>query len=268
MALIVFSHGNSFPASTYCVLLAHLREQGHTVVALEKFGHNPAYPVTSNWPFLVQELADFAQLAVTAHGQPAYFVGHSLGGFLSLMLACEYPHLARGLVLLDAPILDGWRAGLIGLAKWSGLIGRVSLGTVSRQRRASWDSEAGALAHFASKKIFASWDAQVLHDYVALCTRDDAAGQRVLCFEREVETKIYNTLPHHLGRLLRSKPLQCKAAFIGGQDSLEMQQVGLSLTRKVAQTRIHIIPGTHLFPMEHPRAAASSIAAALLSVQP
>ncbi len=50
MSLIVFSHANSFPDSTYGVLFKSLRALGHTVRALEKFGHDPKYPVTSNWP--------------------------------------------------------------------------------------------------------------------------------------------------------------------------------------------------------------------------
>ena len=48
MSLIIFSHGNSFPASTYTSLFRSLRARGHAVRAVEKFGHDPAYPVTSN----------------------------------------------------------------------------------------------------------------------------------------------------------------------------------------------------------------------------
>ena len=46
MSLIVFSHGNSFPASTYRVMLDSLRARGFTVHAIEKYGHDPRYPVT------------------------------------------------------------------------------------------------------------------------------------------------------------------------------------------------------------------------------
>ena len=52
MARIIFSHANSFPASTYQVLLDNLRQRGFVVDAVEKFGHDPQYPVTNNWPTL------------------------------------------------------------------------------------------------------------------------------------------------------------------------------------------------------------------------
>ena len=45
---IVFSHGNSFPAGTYNVLLRQLEQQGHTVYAIDKYGHDPRYPVSNN----------------------------------------------------------------------------------------------------------------------------------------------------------------------------------------------------------------------------
>ena len=50
MALVVFSHGNSFPGGTYSVLFRSLRARGFTVRAIDRFGHDPRYPVTSNWP--------------------------------------------------------------------------------------------------------------------------------------------------------------------------------------------------------------------------
>ena len=49
MPLLIFSHGNSFPASTYRVLFRHLRARRFSVKAIEKFGHDPQYPVTNNW---------------------------------------------------------------------------------------------------------------------------------------------------------------------------------------------------------------------------
>ena len=89
--LIIFSHGNSFPASTYSVLFRNLEARGFAVKSIEKFGHDPAYPVTSNWPHLVQQLADFTQKQVEKSGKAAFLVGHSLGGFLSLMCAAKHP---------------------------------------------------------------------------------------------------------------------------------------------------------------------------------
>ncbi len=260
--LLVFSHANSFPASTYGVLFRSLRARGYTVRALEKLGHDPRYPVTSNWPHLVEQLAEFAQTEAAAHDGPVFLVGHSLGGFVSLMTACRHPTLAQGVVMLDSPVLGGWRARTLALAKHTGLVGSISPGAVSRKRRNRWASADEALAHFQSKKAFALWDPQVLRDYIEHGTHDQD-GQRVLSFDRAVETAIYNTLPHNLDRLLRTHPLRCPVAFIGGRASAEMKQVGMAMTHKLAGDRITLVEGTHLFPMEAPLDTAAAIDAAI-----
>ena len=266
MTHLVFSHGNSFPAGTYNVLFAHLRARGFEVSAVDRFGHDPRYPVTSNWPHLVRQLADFAQEQVQRAGAPVYLVGHSLGGILSVMAAAQHPELARGVLMLDSPLVSGWRATTVGVAKHTNIVARVSPGRVSRQRRNSWASSAEALEHFRKKKTFASWHPQALEDYVAH-GMVDLDGQRVLAFDRAVETAIYNTLPHNLGSLLRAHPLRCPAAFIGGRASVEMRQVGMALTQRVTGGRIMMLDGSHLFPLEQPMATAAAVEAALLNLE-
>ena len=271
--LIIFSHGNSFPASTYGVLFQSLQARGFQVKAIEKFGHDPRYPVTSNWPNLVQQLADFTQAEVEKSGQPAFLVGHSLGGFLSLMCAASNPVLGgqpvRGVVMVDSPILGGWRAKALSVAKRAQLVGSISPGAISRKRRQQWLGRDEVLAHFRSKKAFARWDEQVLRDYIEHGTHDENGspqGQRLLSFDRDVETSIYNTLPDNMEQLLKKNPLQCPAAFIGGRQSVEMKQVGMAMTQKVTQGRIMMLDGSHLFPMEKPLATSAAIEAMLLNL--
>jgi pimeloyl-ACP methyl ester carboxylesterase len=266
MSLIVFSHANSFPAGTYTVLFRHLRSRGFLVKAPERFGHDAAYPVTNNWPHLVQQLHDFAAREVDKAGEPAWFVGHSLGGFLSMLGATRHPALARGVLMLDSPLVGGWKSHALRAAKRTPLVGALSPGSVSRKRRNRWPSREAALEHFRHKKAFARWDPQVLADYITYGTQDKD-GERVLAFDRDIETAIYNTLPDNLERLLARQPLRCPAAFIGGLQSEEIRQVGLAMTQRVTQGRMMMLEGSHLFPMERPLATAAAIEAALRSME-
>lgn len=271
--LIIFSHGNSFPASTYGVMIRSLEARGYQVRSVEKFGHDPAYPVSSNWPHLVQQLADFTAAQVQETGQSAFLVGHSLGGLLSILCAARNPLLGgkpvRGVLLLDSPVIGVWRAAGLKLAKRSGLVSSVSPGAISRKRKNQWLGKDEALAHFSSKKTFAAWDQEVLRDYIEHGTHDatDAIeARRHLSFDRDVETAIYNTLPHNLEQVLKQHPLQCPVAFIGGLQSTEMRQVGMALTKKITRGRITMLDGSHLFLLEKPLAAAAAIEAALLNM--
>ena len=256
---IVFSHANGFPAGTYRVLFEHWRNAGHAVHAIERFGHNPRYPVTSNWRGLRDQLIDFIEAEV---GGPAILIGHSLGGLLSLLAACKRPDLAARLVLLDSPVVTGWRAHSVQMLKRSGLMARISPGKVSRQRRHQWPDRAAVLAHFQAKSAFARWDERVLADYVA-SGFEERDGHVELAFHRSVETRIYNTLPHHMGSVLKRHPPQCPVAFIAGTQSVEARQGGLTAARALAKERFQWMEGSHLYPMERPDDTADAVLALL-----
>jgi len=254
---LVFCHANGFPAGTYRQLFEAWRAAGWRVEALDKFGHDPACPVTSNWPRLRDQLVDFIERV--APGEPVHLVGHSLGGVLALLVACKRPALVRGLVLIDSPIVTGWRAHSVHVMKLGGLFKRVSPGRVSAGRRYRWPSAKAAYEHFVAKPAFARWAPGVLQDYIACGMVPAAEGGVTLAFRREVETHIYNTLPHHMGRVLNRHPPRCPVAFIGGTRSAEIRQAGLAATRALAQDRLSWIDGSHLFPMERPLETAQAV---------
>lgn len=254
---LVFAHANGFPAGTYCRLFEHWRQAGWRVLAPEKFGHDPAWPVRSNWRPSRDELIRFIEHE--AGGGPVQLVGHSLGGYLSLLVACRRPDLVGGVVLLDSPVLAGWRAHSVRMFKTARLIGHVTPGRISRRRRHHWPDAEALRAHFSAKRMFARWDPQVLADYLNAGFEPDPAGGWRLAFSREVETRFYNTLPHHLGTLLRRHPPARPVAFVGGTRSAELRQVGLEATRRLVHERFAWVDGTHLFPMEHPQLTAERV---------
>ena len=261
--VLVFSHGNSFPAGTYAQLFAAWRAAGWRVEALDKFGHDPRYPVTSNWPRLRDQLIHFVDGLHIGTDTPVVLVGHSLGGFLSLKAALKRPDLARAVVLLDSPILTGWKAHSVQVAKATRLIQRISPGKVAVRRRHQWASMDEARAHFAAKHVFARWDPRCLEDYLHAGLEPAPQGGLQLAFDRRVEAHIYNTLAHNLGGALRRHPPQCPVAFLAGTQSREVRQVGLAATRALVRERFAWIEGTHLFALEKPEETAAQVLAML-----
>ena len=115
--------------------------------------------------------------------------------------------------------------------------------------------------------MFARWDKRVLRDYIACGTEPDpeagVPGAVRLAFRREVETRLYNTLPHQMGALLKAHPPRCPVAFIGGTQSAEVRQAGLAATKALTHGRLQWLEGSHLVPMEKPDATAAAVLALL-----
>jgi len=247
--LIHFSHGNSYPAGSYSKFFDYLRAD-FDIRSVDMYGHDPRYPVTDGWPKLVEQL--IAQ--ISGYGQPVILVGHSLGGMLSMMAAKQRPDLVRCVVMLDSPVVAGWRATLLRLAKGRSWSDSLSPAKSSLKRRNVWPHVEAAHEHFISKPMFAAWAPGVLQDYLEHGLEPHPEGVQ-LRFKREVETDIYRALPHHLGSLM-DKRYPVPIGFVAGTKSAELRQAGLTHTRALVGDNFSEIEGGHLFPMESPEKAA------------
>ena len=251
--ILHFVHANSFPAGTYRLFFDHLRAH-YDVRALPMHAHNPNYPVRDGWHELMLELIDELQ---AKYDQPVILVGHSFGGMLSVMAAKARPDLVRCVVMLDSPVVAGWRALLLRAAKSVGLDKKFSPAQFSMKRRKLWPDIDSAYQHYAAKPMFAAWAPEVLRDYLE-CGLDPHPEGVTLRFTRETETAVYSSLPHHVGALVRCG-LPVPVGFIGGSDSAECRQAGMAATRRLVGRHLRLLPGGHLFPMEAPAAAAQAV---------
>jgi pimeloyl-ACP methyl ester carboxylesterase len=258
--LLHFAHANSYPAGTYRQFFEILG-QDFEVQALDMHAHDPHYPVQDGWGALVTELID--QLAAR-YAAPVILVGHSLGGMLCMMAAKQRPDLVRCVVMLDSPVLGGWRALFWRLLKNSPWADRYSPARFSERRRNLWPDAETVYNTYAAKDLFSAWAPGVLRDYLDSGLAPHRQGVQ-LRFTRENESAVYRSLPHHLGALV-SVRYPVPIGFIGGTDSVESRQAGLGATRKLVGRHFRQIPGGHLFPMESPALAAEETRAMIASL--
>lgn len=220
--------------------------------AIAALGMDPRHPPSEGWPHLARQIIETIE---RGHGAPVIGVGHSLGGYLTLMAAAQRPDLFRAIILLDAPIIGAIKGRLLAATKRFGIVDRVTPAGATRERRAQWASLAEAERHFRAKKLFRDFSPEALRDYVRYGLNDEGKCLRLM-IDPAIEYQIYRTVPHDLHRLLPK--LAVPTGFIGGAGSDVVRRVGLSTMRR-AGFALRRVPGGHLFPFEHPYVAADAI---------
>jgi pimeloyl-ACP methyl ester carboxylesterase len=247
--LLHFTHGNSYPAGAYARMLSDLGRDFEVRVS-PMLGHDPRFPVDDNWHALVDDVI----IQLERYDTSAILVGHSLGGAVNMLAAWRRPELARCVVMLDSPVVAGWRAVVWRAAKALGLGRRLSPAGIAERRRYTWPSRDAAFEHFHAKPMFRAWAPGALDDYLEHGLAPHPEGVQ-LRFAREVEASIYATLPHDMGRVLR-RPFPLPIGFIAGTDSAELRQAGSAATRRLVGHNLVMIEGSHLYPMESPQMTA------------
>ncbi|MAX97826.1 MAG: alpha/beta hydrolase [Oceanospirillaceae bacterium] len=249
--ILHFSHANGFPGGSYRQMLGILAEH-YDVRVTDRLAHNPLYPVTNNWDQLCNELIHFFE---QEYQQPVIAVGHSLGGLLSLMVAVRRPDLIKALVMLDAPALTRLQAGGLKMAKKLGLVDRITPGGRSNGRRAQWSSREEALSYFSAKTLMRGFGPGCLEDYVDAGTEPCGDGVR-LRFDPETELSIYRTIPDNIRA---KRPLLMPGCVVGGRASKVFKPVNAELMRRRLGMSVRWLPGSHMFPLEHPGKTAEII---------
>ncbi len=250
--LIHFAHGNGFPSPCYSQLLNNLAIT-YECCYIDKIGHNPYYPVSDNWPYLVAELIAHIKSQAT---YPVIAVGHSLGGVLSLMAAIDEPSLFKAVILLDSPLIGPLKSNMVRLAKTIGMIDRITPAHRTKGRREHWRTKQDVIAYLKTRDLFKTFSEECLDDYVTygLEKKDD---EYYLRFDRHIEYNIYRTIPHIIPKL--QGQLKVPAALIYGDQSGVVKLIDRQYMLNHFGIRSYKTKGTHLFPMEHPKAVAEQI---------
>jgi len=255
--IIHFSHANGFPAKSYQAMFDALSEH-YEIGYIETLAHNPSFPVSQNWPNLVDELIEHLQ---STYHEPLIAVGHSFGAILNYMAAQRRPDLIKQVILLDAPILERVGSLVVRFAKSFGFIDKITPAGRTQGRQETWANEAEAIEYFKGKSLFRNVDPRCLKDYVKFGTQAIKDGTNIggieLRFKADTEVKIYRTLPHNLHRSYAN--MKVPAAMIYGRQSNVVRPFQVQYMRKSMGLYTCWLTGSHLFPLECPEVTAEKI---------
>ncbi len=160
----VFGHANGFPPETYRVLLEGLNRR----FSVASFAARPLWPgsdpqAVTSWRDLAGDLGG----ALERRGVESVIgVGHSLGSVLGLIAAAADPSRFRALVLVDPVIFTGVHSLFWGGLRGLGFGSRLPLIRGARRRREAFSGLDEVRASYVGKSVFASWEPEVLDDYI------------------------------------------------------------------------------------------------------
>jgi pimeloyl-ACP methyl ester carboxylesterase len=247
----VFAHANGFPGLSYRSLLDPLAES-FDLHPLDRLGHHPDYPVNHNWGNLVDELLSY----LPDSDKPLLGVGHSLGGTLMAMAADKQPERFCGVIMLDPPLMLGRDAWAMKAAKRFGFVDRVTPAGKTLGRRTVWPSREAMANSLRRRGLFRRFTPDALNDYIEAGTRVLADGSAELTFDPRIEVEIFRHLPDHLTRLPRR--LSVPVEVVAGDNSHLLTASRIQRLKRYG-VEVSRVPGTHMFPMEHPEETRDAI---------
>jgi len=253
MSKLFFAHAIGFPSRSYQPFFNELEKHGHSIDFIEMIGINPKYPITNNWPHLVEELADEIR---SRHSEPVIGIGHSAGGLITYLVARKYPELFSQIVVLDAPTINGPQNIPWWILKKIGLSDLVTPAKQSKHRKTHFESieqvdelrETQLLKNMPDE----SFAAYVEHGFVP-----HKDGGVTLAFPLKTELALFRNAPDDLWRY--REPLPVRGIYISAEDSEFSKLPFAERFSKKASMDYHVLKGSHMFPQEYPQASADYI---------
>ena len=258
-----FAHANGFPPASYRKLFATLTPRMHVVSVEGRWSQSGALPRSlRGWEDLAEDLAR----ALLARGLTQVVgVGHSMGGVATMLAALKHPGLFRGVVMMDPVLFTGARALSIQVLGRLGLLGRVPPASLALKRREHWGSREEAATSYRKKALFRHFDAGCFQDYLTHGLTDEPTGGVRLTIPTAWEARVFETIPLSPWRRLRE--VTVPTLVLRGRDSDTLSPEALARVRRTRPgIQTEEVPGTHLFPLEHPEACGRRLLAFLDSV--
>lgn len=258
---VIFLHANGFPSGSYRQFLEALGRHAE-VIAPPALETPPGMRPRLRWPDMTRQAVIELRRVAERRGRVC-LVGHSMGGYLSLMAAARLPAHVRSIVLIDSPLVAGWRQSIFESLKLAGLSGRGGPAPIAARRRDRWASRELAHEYFSSKAFVRDWAPGVLEDFLAHALATGQDGAMSLRIAREAERDIYTHMParrtHAAFRALRTHG-GISLHMIAGTRSRETGMAGRTTNRHLFGDNWHELPTGHLVPMEQPLACAELVA--------
>lgn len=253
--LTILSHANGFCAGVWALIAERLRSE-YRVVAFDARGHGDSSkppPATGyDWSEFTDDLIAVAEILVAESG-PAYGIGHSFGGTVTLAAAAQRPELFSQIAMID-PVLI--RPDFQLTEERSERTSAIA--EIARKRRQIWPSRQTARDSWRNREPFDSWDPDSLDLYLDEGMLDREDGRVELKCSGEIEAAIY-AMSASLPIFDAAAALAAPALLLFAARGVFPREICEELARRAESLQIEDIEAGHLMPMEVPALIASQL---------
>lgn len=251
---VLFAHANGFHGRCWEPVAALLPGLRRIAPDLRGHGQSDKPPPPYHWPDFG---ADLAALARALDLRGAIGVGHSLGGYATLLAASLAPERFAALLLLDPVILPPDRYG----ARVPGTHGAA-------RRRSHWSSPRAFYERLHAHHPFSRWEPAALHAYCDHgLLRSPHGHDYVLACPPAVEADIYHGVTEHAPDAAIAA-VRVPVVVARGHPSMRNPTEDLAASptdpglaaRLHAGRDIHLAGHSHFIPMEDPALVARMVA--------
>jgi len=255
--LALLSHANGFCTACWDLVAQQLRSR-YRVIGFDARGHGDSQARQQSgaydWGEFVKDLIAVTEILVAEHG-PAYGIGHSFGGTVTMTAASQRPELFDRLAMADPVLIPP------DIAITPERIERSdSMREMALKRRNVWPSRSEVLASWSTRPPFDSWDPRALELYTTYGLRDRDDGQVELKCAGAVEAAVYEN-NGSLNIYEVAEKLATPTLLLFAARGNFTREVCAEVQQRAADLRVVDIEAGHLLPMEAPDAVARELLA-------
>jgi pimeloyl-ACP methyl ester carboxylesterase len=250
---LLFAHATGFHARCWDYIIRML--PGRHCIALDSRGHGRSSK--PGLPCLWRDFGkDLAAVAGHLNVRNAVGIGHSSGGYMTVLAAALRPETYAGLLLLDPTIYPREEYGK-----------PAPDTSFTLRRRAVWNSADEMFERFRDRHPFNLWQPAILRDYCDFGILPNGSGYVLAC-PPEVEASIYENSKTAEADVypevaaVRQTVVVMRAGIprTPGAFDLAASPTAVDLASKFAKGRDVVLPGcSHYIPMEMPGRVAEEI---------
>lgn len=249
---IVFMHATGFLPWLWLPVVRHLTDS-YRIVAPYFCDHRDADPEQGgfSWMLLARDLTRFCECLDI---ESPYMVGHSMGGAVMSIAGGKFGMDIRKMVLIEPIFLPREVYNIEMRVEEHPLAGK------SINRRNFWHDAADAKAYLKSKRLFASWDEEMLDLYVQYGMTDSGfGGLELACHPRKEAALFMGSMRFDPWPVLSQ--IKCPVLVLEGEHTENKGFIDQEkAARAFADGKYQLVKDAgHLIPMEKPEETAAII---------